>query len=137
MLRLFQAHPASSEPRWGSGAYWMSPTQGSRCASTLGYGRFPLQGMAGADVGLCSSRDVLRSNADGVPIPADGLPIGAGVCRGMSSGADTEVRRGRGPREFIDLKGTAGSASARHPPKPFPEGEIFHSLGLTRSGYPR
>ena len=49
MLRLFQAHPASSEPRWGSGACWMSPTQGSRCASTLGYGRFPLQGMAGAD----------------------------------------------------------------------------------------
>ena len=70
----------------------MSPTQGSRCASTLGYGRFPLQGMAWADVGLCSSRDVLRSNADGVPVQADGLPIGAGVCRGMSSGADTEVR---------------------------------------------
>ena len=45
--------------------------------------------------------------------------------------------RGRGLREFIDLKGTAGSASARHSPKPFPEGEIFHSLGLTRSGYPR
>ena len=70
----------------------MSPTQGSRCASTLGYGRFPLQGMAWAGVGLCSSRDVWRSNADGVPIQADGLPIGAGVCRGMSSGADTEVR---------------------------------------------
>ena len=34
----------------------------------------------------------MRSNADGVPIQADGLPIGAGVCRGMSSGADTEVR---------------------------------------------
>ena len=49
MLRLFQSHPASSEPRWGSGACWMSPTQGSRCASTLGYGRFPLQGMAWAD----------------------------------------------------------------------------------------
>ena len=79
----------------------MSPTQGSRCASTLGYGRFPLQGMAWADVGLCSSRDVLRSNADGVPIQGDGLPIGAGVFRGMSSGADTEVRppatRGLGP----------------------------------------
>ncbi len=45
--------------------------------------------------------------------------------------------RGRGPREFIDPKGTAGSASARHSPRPFPEGEIFHSLGLTRSGYPR
>ena len=59
------------------------------------------------------------------------------VFGGMSSGADTEVRRGRGPREFIDTKGTAGSASARHPSKPFPEGEIFHSLGLTRSGYPR
>ena len=26
--------------------------------------------------------------------------------------------------------------SHNHPPKPFPEGEIFHSPGLTRSGYP-
>ena len=27
-------------------------------------------------------------------------------------------------------------SKVRHPPKPFPEGEIFHSPGLTRSGYP-
>ena len=26
--------------------------------------------------------------------------------------------------------------SHNHPPQPFPEGEIFHSPGLTRSGYP-
>jgi len=64
------------------------------------------------------------------------LPMGMILFRSKSSGADTEVRRGRGPREFIDPKGTTGSAPARHPPKPFPEGEIFHSLGLTRSGYP-
>ena len=76
MLRLFQSHPASSEPRWGSGACWMSPTQGSRCASTLGYGRFPLQGMAGADGCASWSCGDFRLDELGAP-PQATAPMGS------------------------------------------------------------
>jgi hypothetical protein len=80
MRRLFQAHPASSEPRWGSGAYWMSLTQGSRCASTLGYGRFPLQGMAGADGCASWSCGDFRLDEQGVSDPGGLAAHGNGFC---------------------------------------------------------
>jgi len=52
-----------------------------------------------------------------------------------------EPRGGRGTGTgipfFIPPKDTPGLTAHRPPPKPFPEEEIFHSLGLTRGGYPR
>jgi hypothetical protein len=37
---------------------------------------------------------------------------------------------------FISRRNMAGPSAHRPWPSPFPEGELFHSPGLTRSGYP-
>jgi len=67
-------------------------TQGSRCAATLGYGRFPLQGMALADGDVRSSCGNFRLDEHGVFDPGGWAARGAVFVRSRSSGADTEVR---------------------------------------------
>jgi hypothetical protein len=85
-----------------------------RLAATPGYGGIPLQKMTLADVGLCSSRDVLRSIADGVLIQVLWPPIGTDF------GRDTQWSGHGGPPGLV----FDPCRCLRTPIKPAPSGLI-------------
>jgi hypothetical protein len=68
---------------------------------------------------------------------------GGADLRVRSAGPGSDRNRPHGLPNRLDRKHPVHPAenhrttnSHNHPPKPFPEGEIFHSPGLPRSGYP-
>jgi len=90
----------------------VTPTQGSRCAATLGYGRFPLQGMALADGDVRSSCGNFRLDEHGVFDPGGLAAHGDGVC---SIQVAERTQRSAPPRRWFWALGRTRRSA---PPRP-------------------